>query len=73
MPTVTTNASAVFDEIILKRKISSDAELARRLDVYQSMISAMRAQRIPLGAAMEQRIIDNKLMSARRIKELVAS
>lgn len=70
---VNTNAAAVFDEVRSKNKIKNDAELARRLDVAQSAISAMRKQSIPLGNAMQKRILDRGLMSARRIKALLES
>lgn len=70
---VTTNAAAVFDEVRAKNNIKNDAELARRLDVAQSAISAMRKQSIPLGNAMQKRILDRGLMSARRIKALLES
>ena len=73
MPKVTTNANAVFNEIIAKHKLKNDTALCGKLDVAPSAVSAMRAQRIPLGKAMMARIINNKLMSARRLKELVES
>jgi len=73
MPTVTTNAQAVFDEIREKHSIKNDAELARRLDVAPSAISSMRKQVIPLGRAMCGRILERKLMSARRLKALLES
>lgn len=73
MPQVTTNARAVFDEIREKHKLANDSALARTLEVAPSMVSAMRAQRIPLGKAMQNRITSNKLMSARRLNELLES
>ena len=73
MPQVTTNAKAVFAEIQAKNKILNDSALARTLDVSPSMISAMKAQRIVLGKAMITRILERKLLSARRLKELVES
>lgn len=69
----TTNASAVFDAIRSKHKIKNDAELARQLEVAQSAISAMRKQSIPLGNAMQRRILDRNLMSARQMKTLLES
>lgn len=73
MPTVTTNASAVFDEVIAKRKMKNDAELCRVLDVAPAMVSSMRAQRIVFGPAMCERILSRNLMSARRLKQLLES
>lgn len=70
---VTTNASAVFDEIRTKKKLKNDAELARELKVAQSMVCAMRKQAIPLGNAMQKRILEGGFMSARRIKALLES
>ncbi|MES2349125.1 MAG: hypothetical protein V4641_16310 [Pseudomonadota bacterium] len=69
----TTNATAVFDEIRTKHKMKNDAELARRLEVAQSAISAMRKKSIPLGKAMQGRITERKLLSARKLKELLES
>lgn len=70
---VNTNATAVFDEIRLKHKIENDSALARRLEVAPSAISAMRKQAIPLGRAMCTRILERRLMSARRLKALLES
>ncbi len=73
MPTVTTNASAVFDAIIADKKLKNDAALCRLLDVAPAMISSMRTQRIVCGPAMCERILSRKLMSARRLKSLLES
>lgn len=70
---VTTNAAAVFNEVRSKNKIKNDAELARRLEVAQSAISAMRSQSIPFGNAMFKRILDRNLMSERRMRALLKS
>lgn len=73
MPNVTTNANAVFDEILTKHKIKNDAELCRQLDVAPSAVSSMRKQTITLGKAMQGRILDRGFMSARRLKTLLES
>ena len=73
MPKAKTNANAVFNEIIAKHKMKNYSALAEKLGVAPGMVSAMRAQSIPLGKAMTDRIIKAKLMSARRIKDLVES
>lgn len=73
MKPVTTNADAVFDEIRTKHNLSNDAALCRKLDVYPSMVSAMRKQTIPLGRAMQKRILCKGLLSARRLKALLES
>lgn len=73
MKPVTTNAHAVFDAIRNSHKIDSDAELCRRLDVAPSAVSSMRSRTIPLGKAMQRRILERNLLSARRLKALLES
>lgn len=73
MRQVTTNASAVFDEIKAKHNLPRDADLCRKLEVPPSMVSSMRKQTIPFGKAMVRRVLEKKLMSARRMLALLES
>jgi hypothetical protein len=73
MKPVTTNANAVFDAIKEKHGLLNDAALVRKLETYPSAVSSMRSQLIPLGAAMQRRILEKGLLSARRLKALLES
>lgn len=73
MKPVTTNANAVFDAIKEKHGIPNDAALVRKLETYPSAVSSMRSQLIPLGKAMQRRILEKGLLSARRLKALLES
>lgn len=61
----------LFDAVMEKLDVPSDAAGARALDTAASVISKMRHKRIPVGAAMILRIYDVTGLSIEKIRQLL--
>ncbi|MGV7210478.1 hypothetical protein ACLB1G_21805 [Oxalobacteraceae bacterium A2-2] len=65
------NQNRLLDHLIKTHQLKNDAELARKLDVMPPVISKIRHHRLPVGATLIIRMMDEFDISLREIRELL--